>query len=317
MLSMEKYFRIRVHSLIPERPMTFDLFVMINDRYVLYLRAGDQLDAQKRATLTQKAADSFYVRESERFAYKDYVHAQINNSSLAPVQRATILRESSYSLVEELFEHPDVNTALSESKGMIQNFVQFMDQEPEAMAHLIGLSSHDFYTYNHSLDVGIYSLGLGQVAGLGNLKDLHDLGRGALFHDIGKRHVDAEIICKKGPLDEAEWSQMKRHPAYGLRILHGNEDVSDAIRACVFEHHENHTGNGYPQELKAEEIHPMARIVALCDTYDALTTKRSYNEPMSPTAALELMTQKLAGRFDPELLKAMNTVLFKMKAAAS
>lgn len=311
---MDKFFRIRVNSLIPDRPTTFDLFVMINDRQVLYLRAGDTLNAEKRQALITKGADSFYVKESERSAFKAYVHSQVNDSSLDPVSRAVVLRESSYSLVEELFEHPDVDTALSESKEVIQNFVQFMDQEPEAMSHLIGLSSHDFYTYNHSLDVGIYSLGLGQVSGFSNLKDLHDLGRGALFHDIGKRHVDAEIICKKGPLDEAEWAQMKRHPAYGLRILHGNDDVSDAIRACVFEHHENHMGNGYPQELKGEEIHPMARIVALCDTYDALTTKRSYNEPMSPTAALELMTQKLAGRFDPDLLKAMNTVLFKMKA---
>lgn len=314
---MEKYFRIRVNSLIPERATSFDLFVMINERYVLYLRAGDHVDEEKRQLLTQKGSDSFYVKESEREAFKNYIHSQINDSTLDPAKRAVILRESSYSLVEELYEHPDVNTALSESKGVIQNFVQFMDQEPEAMAHLIGLSSHDFYTYNHSLDVGIYALGLGQVSGFGNLKELHDLGRGALFHDIGKRHVAAEIICKKGPLDEAEWAQMKRHPAYGLRILHGNDDVSDAIRACVFEHHENHMGNGYPQELKGPEIHPMARIVALCDTYDALTTKRSYNEPMSPTSALELMTVKLSGRFDPDLLKAMNNVLFKMKANAS
>lgn len=312
MVMSEKYFRIRVNSLTPLRAISFDLYMMINERYVLYMRAGDKLDKEKIENFQSRGADVFYVRESERQAYKDYVHSQVNDSSLEPQRRALILRESSYSLVEELFEHPDVNTALSESKQVIHQFVEFMDQEPEGMAHLIGLSSHDFYTYNHSLDVSIYSLGLGQVAGFTSTQELADLGRGSLFHDIGKRHVSADIICKKGPLDDAEWAQMKRHPAFGLRILHGNTDVSDAIRACVFEHHENHTGNGYPQELKGQDIHPMARIVALCDTYDALTTKRSYNEPMSPTNALTLMTEKLAGRFDPDLLKAMYQVLFKM-----
>lgn len=302
--------------MIPNRPTSFDLFVMINERYVLYMRAGDRVEEEKLKTLENRATDVFYVKESERQAYKDYIHAQVNDSSIEPIQRALILRESSYSLVEELFEHPDVNTALSESKVMIHRFVEFMDQEPEAMGHLIGLSSHDFYTYNHSLDVSIYSLGLGFVAGFNSVQDLADLGRGSLFHDIGKRHVNADIICKKGPLDDVEWAQMKRHPAFGLRILHGNKDVSDAIRACVFEHHENHMGNGYPQELKGQDIHPMARIVALCDTYDALTTKRSYNEPMSPTNALNLMTEKLSGRFDPDLLKAMYAVLFKMAKAS-
>ncbi len=312
---VDKYFQIRVNSLIPDRPTSFDLFVLINKHYVLYMRAGDRLKEDKIKNFENRANDVFFVKESERQLYKDYVHTQVNDSNLPAVQRAIILRESSYSLVEELFEQPDVNVALNDSKQMIHQFIEFMDQEPDSMAHLIGLSSHDFYTYNHSLDVSIYCLGLGSVVGFSSVQDLADLGRGSLFHDIGKRHVSADIICKKGPLDDVEWAQMKRHPAYGLRILHDNQDVSDAIRACVFEHHENHMGNGYPQELKGPDIHPMARIVALCDTYDALTTKRSYNEPMSPSNALTLMKDKLAGRFDPELLKAMYSVLFKMKAS--
>ena len=149
-------------------------------------------------------------------------------------------------------------------------------------------------------------------AGITKKEDLMDMGQGSLYHDIGKRKVPVEIICKKGGLDEAEWAQMKRHPLYGLQIMNDFPHISDAIKACCFEHHENHIGNGYPQGLKAEDIHPMARIVALTDTYDALTTKRSYNNPMKPEDALVMMKEKLAGRFDPDLLKAMYSVLFKL-----
>ena len=109
---------------------------------------------------------------------------------------------------------------------------------------------------------------------------------------------------------------MKQHPAYGLKILNDVTDASDEVKACVFEHHENHMGNGYPQQLQSDEIHPMARIVALTDTYDALTTKRSYNEPMRPRDALTLMKEKLAGRFDPDLLNAMHSVLFQIEKGA-
>lgn len=107
---------------------------------------------------------------------------------------------------------------------------------------------------------------------------------------------------------------MQKHPQFGLMILN-NYPVSDAIKACCFEHHESYVGNGYPQQLVGDEIHPMARIVAITDTYDALTTKRSYNSPMMPSDALTFMKEKLASRFDPELIRSMYEILFKMKEA--
>ena len=88
------------------------------------------------------------------------------------------------------------------------------------------------------------------------------------------------------------------------------------MKACCFEHHESFLGNGYPQQLTGPEIHPMARIVAITDTFDALTTKRSYNQPMTPSKALEFMSTKLASKYDVDLLRAMNSVLFKMGKAA-
>jgi putative nucleotidyltransferase with HDIG domain len=179
------------------------------------------------------------------------------------------------------------------------------------MPHLISLSSHDFYTYTHSLDVGIYCLGLASVLGFDKVQ-LHEMGQGALFHDIGKRQVSVDIITKDGPLNDVEWAQMQKHPQYGLVILTEHK-ASEALKACCFEHHESVAGNGYPQQLQAHEIHPMAKIVALADTFDALTTQRSYNKPMKPTAALDFMKSKLSGRYDEQMLKAMYEVLFRME----
>lgn len=311
----DKYFKIRMSSLLPSKATSFDLYIFINNHYTLYLRTGDQLTAEKIDFLDQRGSDLFFVPESQRQAYKNYVHDQLTSGNLNVRQKAQILRETSMALVEELYETPDVAQALDEAKAVIDNFVNFMDEEPEGMAHLISLSSHDFYTYNHSLDVSIYSLGLGAVAGY-NKNDLRELGRGALFHDIGKRQVSTEIICKQGPLDDVEWAQMQKHPLYGLKIL-TEHNASEAIKACAFEHHESFLGNGYPQQLTGPEIHAMARIVALTDTYDALTTKRSYNKPMPPMGALTFMKEKLAGRYDPDLLNAMYSVLFKMQKAVA
>ncbi len=105
------------------------------------------------------------------------------------------------------------------------------------------------------------------------------------------------------------------HPQYGLTILNDHPGISDSIKAACYEHHESWSGNGYPQQLVGDEIHPFARIVALTDTYDAMTTQRSYNIPMTPQAAVNMMKEKLASRYDPEMLKALHSILFKINAA--
>jgi putative nucleotidyltransferase with HDIG domain len=309
---MDQYFRIRVNSLNIEKPISFDLYIYINEHYVLYLRAGSEIASDKMDSFKKKNIGIFYVNEKDRKAYKSYVSSMLNDKTLDKKARGTILKESTFSLIEELFENPNMEQTLVGAKAAVDDIIDYMQNETDAMAELIGLCSHDFYTYNHSLDVCIYSLGLGELVGIKDPVMLQELGRGGLLHDIGKRNISTDIICKKGALDDEEWEEMKKHPAYGLKILSTYGESPDSIKACVYEHHENYMGSGYPQNLKGEEIHPLARIVAIADTYDALTTKRSYNEPMMPVTALELMKNKLSARFDPDLMKAFYEVLFKM-----
>lgn len=315
-MQQENYFRIRLSTIRPSKATSFDIFVQINGQMVHYLKAGDRLSELKIETLHNRdTGASFFVLTEQKQAYRDWVKEEMNSDELNPFEKSKILRESSVALMEDLFENPDVNKALDESRPIIKNFIDFMEQAPEAMGYMISLSGHDFYTYNHSLDVSIYSLGLGAALSF-NKTDLEELGVGSLFHDIGKRNVSLDILCKKGGLDDAEWEQMKRHPQYGLMILNQNPNISDATKAACFEHHESFSGNGYPQGISGQEIHPFARIVAITDTYDAMTTQRSYNVPLKPFDAVSMMKEKLAGRYDPDFLKAMYSVLFKLKGAA-
>lgn len=310
-MSLDKYMKIRLNSLPALKPLPFDLFVTIGGRYVHYLRAGDILKAEKISAFEKKAPESFYIFAADRAVYQKFVRDALLSDNLDTKQKALILRESTMVLVEELFERPDIENALSDARQVVDDFVAFMETDAAAMANLIGLSSHDFYTYNHSLDVSIYSLGLGKIVGFRG-DDLKELGLGGLFHDIGKRYIPLEVICKNGPLNDEEWKLMQKHPQYGLMILEEHRSTEN-IKACAFEHHESLLGNGYPQGLSATEIHAMARVVAVADTYDALTTKRSYNDPMKPTDAITLMTGRLKGKYDPEVMRALVDIFQKLK----
>jgi HD-GYP domain-containing protein (c-di-GMP phosphodiesterase class II) len=315
-MELNNFFRIRLNTIRPDKVTNFDIFLLVGNKYICFLRAGDKISDGRIEQLRSKdTGNSFFVRVEDKQLYHSWVREEINSSSIDVFSKAKILHESSIALMEDLFENPDVNKALDESRPIINDFIRFMDSSPEAMGYMISLSGHDFYTYSHSLDVSIYSLGLGRALGY-STKDIEELGVGSLFHDIGKRNVSLDILCKKGSLSDPEWEQMKMHPQYGLVILNNNPLISDAVKATCFEHHESWSGNGYPQQLIGDEIHPFARIVAITDTYDAMTTQRSYNVPMKPLDAVNMMKEKLAGRYDPEILKAMYSVLFKLKVAS-
>jgi HD-GYP domain-containing protein (c-di-GMP phosphodiesterase class II) len=315
-MSPLEYFRIRLSTVQPFMEVPFNIYLFVDGKIVTYLHAGDKLTDEKINNLHGKdTGESFFVHNDQRQIYREYVRKSMNSSDISNNVKATILRESSIAILEELFESPDVKKALEESKPIITDLLDFMENAPDSIGNLISLTGHDFYTYNHSFDVSIYSLGLGQALGF-DKKTLEELGQSSLFHDIGKRNVPLEILCKKGPLNDEEWQKMRQHPTYGLNILNQHENISDAIKAACYEHHESWSGGGYPQDISGHEIHPFGRLVALTDTYDAMTTQRSYNTPMKPSEALNMMKDKLSGRYDPDMLKAMYSVLFKIEKAS-
>jgi HD-GYP domain-containing protein (c-di-GMP phosphodiesterase class II) len=317
MMVLSEYFRIRLSTIRAFEELPFDIFIYLDNKVINYVKKGEMLTKDKILKLHEKdSGESFFIHINHQQLYRDHVKFSMNSNLISNNDKATILRESSIAILEDLYEAEDVGAALEKSKPIISELLDFMSNAPESIGKLISLSGHDFYTYNHSFDVSIYSLGLGQALGF-DKKTLEELGQSSLFHDVGKRNVSLDILCKKGPLDENEWVQMRMHPTFGLKILNEHQGISDAIKAACYEHHESWTGGGYPQDLSGQDIHPFGRIVALTDTYDAMTTQRSYNKPMKPTEALIMMKEKISGRFDPDMLNAMYSILFKMEKKAS
>ena len=123
-----EYFNVRVGCLKPNIGLPFDLFVKIQSRYVHYIRAGNALSAEKIDKL--KESQRLFIPNSQRQAFKDFIHGQLEDESIDSLTKAELLRESSLSLVEEIYENPDVGKALEDSKKIIHEFVKFMEQEP-------------------------------------------------------------------------------------------------------------------------------------------------------------------------------------------
>ena len=164
------------------------------------------------------------------------------------------------------------------------------------------LDAREHETGDHSQRVVRYSLAVARRLGLPE-RELPDLGRGALLHDIGKIGVPDAILLKPGKLNEAEWAEMKRHPQTGYDILK-SIDFLDRSAEMVLSHQERFDGGGYPRALAGEQIPIAARIFAIADTYDAMTSDRPYRKALSAEAARQEIARCSGTQFDPRCAEA-------------
>lgn len=164
------------------------------------------------------------------------------------------------------------------------------------------IDAKDPYTRGHSERVARYSIGIGKNLNLPE-KEMRDLRISALLHDVGKIGIDDRILRKPGALSEDEFEVMKQHPAKGAAIMSGVAQLIDIIPGMKY-HHEKWSGGGYPDNLEGEQIPMQARIVAIADTFDAMTTNRPYQKAMELGYVVEKIKSFAGTRFDPRVVDA-------------
>jgi len=175
------------------------------------------------------------------------------------------------------------------------------------------VDAKDHYTYGHSKKVSEYAVALAEALGLPGDK-VTTIRAAALLHDIGKIGVPDSILNKEGTLTEEEWERIKAHPQDGVEILRHVINLVNCLPA-ILHHHERYDGNGYPSGLKGADIPWEARILAVADTYDAITSLRPYRQRLPSQQALEEIKRCAGTQFDPELVdifcKMMQPTLVK------
>ena len=178
------------------------------------------------------------------------------------------------------------------------------------------LDERDAYTNKHCGRVSVLATQLGQHFGL-SARPLDELAMAARFHDIGKLGIPDAVLLKPSRLDEAEMQIMRSHPERGERVFlaTGREDAKRVGR-LIRQHHEAFDGSGYPDGLHSEQIQLGARILAVVDGFDAMTTTRPYRNPLSQETTLEILRDEAGKRLDPSVVAAFIQMLRQQPALA-
>ena len=222
-------------------------------------------------------------------------------------------------VVKRALEHHDLVVAKQRYENHLEELVEQRTAELDrALNSLEGayrstlkaltaaLETRDSETHGHSERVVSYSLRLGREYGL-NSEQMKALEFGSLLHDIGKIGVPDSILRKPAKLTEEEWVRMREHPLHGQQILRGIEFLQGAARV-VAQHHEKWDGTGYPLGLRSEEIDINARIFAVADAFDAITSDRVYRRGKSYEAAAQELDDWAGRQFDPKVVEAFHRV---------
>lgn len=193
-------------------------------------------------------------------------------------------------------KHLSIQQMMQCAKVLVQNAV---DDEQSGLLHVI--MEYDKDTYQHCINVANFAIVVGLRMGL-TVSDLQNLAIGALLHDVGKTEIPKTILNKAGRLTDSEMSVMRNHTVYGYAMTREVPELNNCIQQIIYQHHENYDGTGYPRNLFGKNSYRLARLVHICDVYEALCVKRPYKDPIPRRVVRDMMCEKRGTFFDPKIL---------------
>jgi putative nucleotidyltransferase with HDIG domain len=213
--------------------------------------------------------------------------------------------ERSYAAVTSMFTEARMGRAVNAEVAakLVTEMSESIGRNAHALISLVRLKSQDNYTYMHSVAVGALMISLARQLGLDE-SQVQEAGNAGLLHDIGKMAIPTSILNKQGSLSEQEFQAVKHHPTAGYRMLQASGQLSANVLDVCLHHHEKMDGSGYPDGLSGTQISLFARMGAVCDVYDAITSERPYKQAWCPALAMKKMASWVKGHFDPQVFQA-------------
>jgi putative nucleotidyltransferase with HDIG domain len=232
----------------------------------------------------------------------DAVNIMLPYASRSSRRRVFSVYIDTLRLVTETFETVRTfrEVPVAKCKELVDNYIELLANVVGVVDILHDVKSHSEYTFAHSLNVAILSGILGKWMGLKGQK-LKDVILAGLLHDIGKMLIPRTILDKPGKLTDAEMAIIRTHPGHSFQLLAGYAEIPDEVKAGIFQHHEREDGSGYPLGAQGGEIHVYAKIVAVADIYDAMSTERVYRRKIPPLVVAETILDQMRDKLNPQI----------------
>ncbi|MFN7727788.1 MAG: HD-GYP domain-containing protein [Bdellovibrio sp.] len=301
---------IRVSTLRGDQKIEFDAYVKINDKFVLYVRAGDSFEGPRLKRLKEKKLKKMFILETAERNYRRYLSSNIDmaydSTSGKPLEtRAEIIHGAQQSNAEQVMENSDSVEAYNEAKEGAARFVQFLTQEDKAVGQILNFENLDKNVAHHGVTVSTLATALAKRLGNTDPKLTQLLTLGALLHDFEHFHSGLDIARPLSQMSEDEHLIYKEHPILGGRKVQTKKHFDKTVLSIIVQHEEYIDGKGWPQGLKESQMDPLSVIVASANAVDRLLT---FEGVPRKEVAKRLMLSSL-GRYPLQHLQMLGDIL--------
>lgn len=264
--------------------------------FSILLKKNEVFSISPQCFIIDENISNLYIKSIDKPKYQTYIQKHISNileNQMVPLDaKASLIKEIAAATMYDLFQS-DVNSEnLLKINTLVNNSIKLILTDKNAMYSMLKVTSYDYYTYTHCIDVATYALGFGCYLQL-ELDDLNTLGKAAMLHDLGKKNIPYEIITKNDKLTTQEYELIKEHPLHSVELLKQTGETNQKLLTLIAQHHEKCDGTGYPHQLQEKEIEDLAKIISVCDVFNALTTQRTYKNRMSSYDAFTIMCNEM------------------------
>jgi len=282
---------------------------VLDEKGMVLVGSGVKLSERMITRLKQLGVTTLYIEDSrtEDIVITDAISDETRRSAVNTVYNSMLKLVESERGARRA-SRPQIGRELSK---VFQDILGDLKSSSNKLVSLASIFTMDGYLYHQSVNTAILASAIGLAKGYGN-RELTELGIGALMHDIGCTKLSQELLQKPGKYSDDEFEVMKKHTEFGYDILREQDGISLLSAHVALQHHERLDGSGYPRQLRGEEIHEYARIVGLCDVYEALTSKRVHRDAHMPHDALEYLMGGGTSLFEHDLVKlfAKNVAIY-------
>jgi HD-GYP domain-containing protein (c-di-GMP phosphodiesterase class II) len=317
--SLKSYFSVSKDLVVIEQLIPYDLYINSSvvknkQKFIRIFAKGDTLSIVELNHFKEKYFQ-LYVCEEQR---KDFFSALKTLGAVDDTEKMSFIKDRAINYLNNIFEPEKEFTTelLSETinacKETVEGMVDMLEEYniTKLSGLIASLSFHDFYTFDHSINVSMYCITIfKELKPRATRSELVHVGLGGLLHDLGKVKISTSILNSPGKLTDEEFAEIKKHPNFGVNLLIQHEenleidkDVElELISRVIGEHHENVDGTGYPNKLVDKQIHIFSKVCAIADFFDAITTKRAYSDVLSIENAIKIMANTVDKKIDRKI----------------
>lgn len=311
-VDQSKVIEISIDYLPIDIELPCHVYAKIGEKFVLFRNAGDKLTLRRLSDYRERSNGRVYIPTSSWKALIQSLEERANPAHSTPESRVRNIRAllAAYQVEKEEEQTSTKREHFLKIQHLCDLLAKELIENPTAgIPHLRKNEAMEMYHVNHAVNTAIYAILLGRSLKF-NTKDLKLLSLGALVHDIGNMFIPDSILNKQGPLTQEEQDIMKTHTLQGAEHLQ-QLGAPPVVSTVAYQHHERINGNGYPRRLHGNKIHPFAKIVAIADVFDAITSNRPHKSGASAAEALGIM-ERQEGLFDKEFIKPLAAGLSKL-----